>query len=57
MLGFNMGTGLAGIIALVLVIWVIYDVLANNRRASTVMKIVWIVCAIVFSWTVVVVPA
>ena len=52
-----MGTGLAGIIALVLVIWVIYDVLANNRRASTVMKIVWIVCAIVFSWTVVVVPA
>ena len=38
-----------GIIALICAVWVIYDVLVNNRRISTGMKVLWIVCAIVFS--------
>ena len=38
-----------GIIALGCAIWVIYDVLSNNRRLSTGMKIIWIVFAILFS--------
>lgn len=40
---------IVGFIALVCAIWVIYDVLVNNREMSTGMKIVWIVCAILFS--------
>ncbi len=38
-----------GIIALIAAIWVIYDVLVNNKRLSDGMKILWIVCAIFFS--------
>ena len=38
-----------GIVALICAIWVIYDVLVNNKGLSTGMKIVWIVCAILFS--------
>jgi len=41
--------GVIGIIALVCAIWVIYDVLVKNKGLSTAMKIVWIVCAILFS--------
>jgi hypothetical protein len=40
---------LIGIIALVCAVWVIYDVFANNRRLSDGLKIVWTVCAILFS--------
>lgn len=40
---------LVGIIALVCAVWVIYDVLTNNKKLSTVAKIVWIVCALLFS--------
>ncbi len=38
-----------GIIALICAIWVIYDVLANNKRLSDGMKVLWIICAIFFS--------
>jgi ABC-type antimicrobial peptide transport system permease subunit len=38
-----------GIIALIAAIWVIYDVLVNNKRLSTGMKILWVVCALLFS--------
>ena len=38
-----------GIIALVAAIWVIYDVLANNKGLSNGMKLLWIVLAIFFS--------
>ncbi len=38
-----------GIIALLCAIWVIYDVLAKNKKLSTTAKIVWIVCALLFS--------
>ena len=40
---------LISIIALICAVWVIYDVWANNRRASTVVKVVWTVAAILFS--------
>jgi hypothetical protein len=38
-----------GIIALLCAIWVIYDVLAKNKGLSTGMKVVWIICAVLFS--------
>ncbi|NCP97622.1 hypothetical protein GW796_01380 [archaeon] len=38
-----------GIIGLISAIWVIYDVLTNNKRLSTVKKVIWIICAILFS--------
>ena len=38
-----------GIIALVAAIWVIYDVLANNKGLSNGMKLLWIVLAIFLS--------
>jgi phosphatidylglycerophosphate synthase len=37
------------IIGLVAAIWVIYDVLVNNKQLSDGMKILWVVFAIVFS--------
>lgn len=37
-----------GLIALASVIWVIYDVLTQNQRLSTIMKIVWILVALIF---------
>ncbi len=41
--------GLLGIVALVAAIWVIYDVLANNKKLSGGMKVLWIVLALFFS--------
>ena len=41
--------GIIWIIALLAAIWVIYDVLVNNKRLSTGMKVLWIVCALLFS--------
>jgi hypothetical protein len=38
-----------GLIALICAIWVIYDVLVKQRGMKDVHKIIWIVCAIVFS--------
>ncbi len=38
-----------GIIALICAIWVIYDVLVNNKRISDGMKILWVIFAIFFS--------
>lgn len=38
-----------GIIALIAAIWIIYDVLVNNKRLSNGMKFLWIVCAIFFN--------
>jgi len=37
------------IIALICAVWVIYDVLAKNKKLSAVEKIIWIICAILFS--------
>jgi len=44
-----MNYGLIGIIGLICAIWVIYDVLANKKRMSIGMKIIWVVCAVLFS--------
>jgi len=40
---------LFGILALIATIWVIYDVLANNKRLSDGMRVLWILCAVIFS--------
>ena len=45
----GIGSGFIGLIGLVCLIWVIYDVLANNKKLTTGMKILWIVLAIFFS--------
>lgn len=37
------------IVAILCAIWVIYDVLAKNKGLSTLAKVLWIVCAILFS--------
>jgi len=38
-----------GIIAIIAAIWVIYDVLVNNKRLSDGMKVLWIILAVIFS--------
>ena len=43
------GSSIIGIIGLIAAIWVIYDVLANNKSLDTGMKILWIVLALLFS--------
>ena len=43
-----LGTLLA-IIAIIVAVWVIYDVLVNNKKLSDGMKVLWVVCAIFFS--------
>ena len=40
---------LLGILAVIAALWVIYDVIVNNRRLSDGMKMMWIICAILFS--------
>lgn len=37
-----------GLIVLISVIWVVYDVLTQNKGLSTVMKVVWILAALIF---------
>lgn len=43
------GYGIFGAIALICAIWVIYDVLVNNKKLSDGMKVLWIICAVFFS--------
>ncbi len=37
------------VVSIICIIWIIYDVLARNRRLSMLMKLVWIVLALVFT--------
>jgi len=37
-----------GILVLIAVIWVIYDVLTQNKGLTTVWKIIWILLALIF---------
>lgn len=37
-----------GLLVLLSVIWVIYDVVTQNQRLSGAMKVVWILVALVF---------
>lgn len=41
--------GIGGIIAVICAIWVIYDVMTNNKRLSKEAKLIWIICAVIFS--------
>ncbi|MFY1111303.1 MAG: PLDc N-terminal domain-containing protein [Methanosarcinaceae archaeon] len=41
-------TNIWGLLTLLSAVWVIYDVLMKNRTLSDIMKIVWIVVALVF---------
>ncbi len=41
--------GIIGVIAVLAAVWVIYDVVVNNKRLSDGMKVLWIVCAVLFS--------
>jgi hypothetical protein len=40
---------IVGIVAVIAAIWVIYDVIAYNKRLSDGMKVLWIVLAVLFS--------
>lgn len=46
---FGFSGGLIGIIALICMIWVIFDVWTNNKRMSSLAKIIWTVLAVFFS--------
>jgi len=37
------------VVGIVCAVWVIYDVLVNNKRLPTVLKIIWVVLAVLFS--------
>lgn len=41
--------GIIGVIAVLAAIWVIYDVIVNNKGLSDGMKVLWIVLAVLFS--------
>ena len=41
------GYSILGIISLICAIWLIYDVLAKNKRLSDGMKVLWVVLAII----------
>lgn len=45
----GIGGNIVSIIALACAIWVIYDVLAVNKKLSTGMKVLWIILALLFS--------
>ena len=40
---------LLSIVALICAVWVIFDILTENKRLSTGVKVLWIVFAILFS--------
>lgn len=37
------------IVGIICAVWVIYDVWANNTKKDTVVKVIWTVCAVLFS--------
>ena len=41
--------GVIGVIAVLAAVWVIYDIIVNNKRLSDGMKVLWIACAVLFS--------
>ena len=40
---------LAGIVGLASMIWIIYDVITNQKKMDTTPKVLWIVAAVLFS--------
>ncbi|HJX50625.1 MAG TPA: hypothetical protein VJ438_04130 [Candidatus Nanoarchaeia archaeon] len=45
----NLLQNVLSVVAVLCAIWVIYDVLAHNKKLKTEIKVLWIVCAILFS--------
>jgi hypothetical protein len=41
--------GIIWVLAVLAAIWVIYDVIVNNKRLSDGMKVLWIILALIFS--------
>jgi len=41
--------GILGVVALLCAIWVIYDVLVKHKSMKTTTKVIWVVCAVLFS--------
>lgn len=37
------------LVGLVCAVWVLYDVWANNKKASTGVKVLWSIAAVIFS--------
>jgi uncharacterized protein with PQ loop repeat len=48
--GFGLVALLFWLIGIACMIWVIYDVLVNQKKMSTGEKIIWVVLAFFFSW-------
>jgi hypothetical protein len=46
---FGIGGTIIALLALICAVLVIYDVLTKNRKLSDTAKIIWIICAILFS--------
>lgn len=44
-----MTNGLFWLIGVICASWVIYDILVNQKKMKDLHKIIWVVCAIVFS--------
>jgi len=44
----SLAANIWGLLTLLSVVWVVYDVLMKNRSLSDIMKIVWIVVALIF---------
>jgi hypothetical protein len=44
-----MNTAILWIVGIIAAVWVIYDVLTNNKRLSTGIKALWIICAVLFN--------
>ena len=38
-----------GVIALICAVWVIVDILNNQKKMDGTQKIIWVICAILFS--------
>jgi prolipoprotein diacylglyceryltransferase len=41
--------GIMFVIAVICAVWVIYDVVQNQKKMDQTKKIIWIVCAVIFS--------
>ena len=41
--------GIIGLVALVCAVWVIYDIVTKQKKMKDSSKIIWIVCAVLFS--------
>lgn len=49
MIGFNGFGSIFWIVGIVCAIWVIYEIIVNQKKMDTAEKAIWIICAIIFS--------